>query len=453
MYIINRYELRNHLPPGSSKDLQHKADTHETWITWRDNQFPSQIMLYRRFVSFWMERHIEDDNNRIFFTYEDLVEWYKGPGESKRLYQFIERAIRENVVDMVKSDSVEGVTFEDKDAIDALIKDAAKHLVKEDDTPCIWKELVAPTSQTQNRRLQSTDPPYSSSAGGDWDSLERPLTPENLAALSQMLLELMNRWSRHQRLLNIIAGYHRDVNKLYLEVSRGQQDRIALPGSSESIEKQTSTDFLSGSPDPKLSKNFHIIQASPPSPHTASTIATNWLLGLLAPFSDYAFMTGTWPDMPVQQSGKEVSIETHVVTKSHDMEILQMYKKMKNLFDEIFFVLSYDKSDTSTIMKEELCQYKNVLCISHEELMFSSQEEMKDMIERLTARLKARFAYFFGTTEWLTEKDKINCYRRLQDLARAKIDMAEQPMDMSDMKFGVHGSRQKKKCPPSLVTC
>ena len=410
-------------------------------------------MLYRRFVSFWMERHIEDDNNRIFFTYEDLVEWYKGPGESKRLYQFIERAIRENVVDLVKSDAIEGVTFKDKDAIDALVKDATKNLVKEDDAPCIWKELVAPTSQTQNRRLQSADPPYSSSAGGDWDSIERPLTPENLAALSQMLLELMNRWSRHQRLLNIIAGYHRDVNKLYLEVARGQQDGVAVLNSSEIIEKQTSTETSSENLDPKLSKNFHIIQASPSSPHTGSTIATNWLLGLFAPFSDYAYMTGTWPEMPIQQSGKDVSIESHIVTKSHDMGILQMYKKMKPLFDEIFFVLSYDESDVGATMKEELCQYKNVLCIPHRELVFSSQEEMKELIGRLTTLLKARFAYFFGTTEWLTEKDEINCYRRLQNLARAKIDMADQPMGMSDMKFGVHGSGNKKKCPPSLVTC
>lgn len=150
-------------------------------------------MLYRRFVSFWMERHISDDNNRIFFTYEDLVEWYKGPGESKRLHQFIEKAIKENVVEMVKAGGLQGVSFEDKETIDALVKDATKNLVVEDDAPCIWRELVAPTSPLQNRRLQSVDPPYSSSAGGEWDPVERPLTPENLAALSQMLLELMNR--------------------------------------------------------------------------------------------------------------------------------------------------------------------------------------------------------------------------------------------------------------------
>jgi hypothetical protein len=409
-------------------------------------------MLYRRFVSFWMERHVEDDNNRIFFTYEDLVEWYKGPGESKRLFQFIERAIKDNVLEMVKSGGVDGVDADDRGAIDVLIKSATKSLVQESDASCIWKDLIAP--KPQERRLQSIDPPYSSTSGGEWDPEQRPLTPENLAALSQMLLELMNRWSRHQRLLNIMAGYHRDVNKLYLQVAgeEGQQKAAALPDIEGAAEVPVPKEASSEQSDPKLTKNFHIIQTSPP--HTAAaTIATNWLVGLFTPFSDYAFMTGTWPEAPIQQSGKEVNIEAHVVTKTHDMDILQMYKKMRPLFDEIFFVLSYKESDLGTIVDTELCKYKNVLCITYDELVFSRQEELQEMVSRLTAKLKMRFAYFFGTSEWLTEKDEVNCFRRLQDMARAKVDMAEQPVDIIDRKFGVHGGGLKKKCPPSLVTC
>lgn len=436
------------MPRGSSKDPQHQHDTHTLWLKWRDNQFPSQIMLYRRFVSFWMERHIEDDDHRVFFTYEDLVDYYKGPVDSKRLHQFIARALKENIGEMVKSGEVRGVTVDEKDTIDALVEDATKNLVAEEVAPCVWKELVAPTSETQNRRLQSTDPPYSSVAGGDWNPVERPLSPENLAALSQMLLELMNRWSRHQRLLNILAEYHRDVNKLYLEVAGkrddGQQQGFDREPGSNINDTQQSFD------NPKLSKNFHIIQVSPP--RTSTTTSINWLMGLFASFSDYAYMTGSWPDNPIQQSGKDVSIEAHLVTMTHDLDILKMYKMMRPLFDEVFFILSFEGSDLGTTIREELCQYKNVMCVPNDEFVFSGQEDLRVMISKLTTKLKSRFAYFFGTEEWLTEQDEINCYRRLQDMVTAKLDMADQPAEKLDQKFGIRGGG-KKRCPPSLVTC
>jgi hypothetical protein len=44
-----------------------------------------------------------------------------------------------------------------------------------------------------------------------------------------MLLELMNRWSRHQRLLSILAVYHREVNRAYLEIT-GQLDGAIVEG-------------------------------------------------------------------------------------------------------------------------------------------------------------------------------------------------------------------------------
>jgi hypothetical protein len=159
-------------------------------------------------------------------------------------------------------------------------------------------------------------------------------------------------------------------------------------------------------------------------------------MGLFAPFSDYAFMTGIWPEAPIQQSGKEVNIDAHIVTKTHDLEVIQMYKKIRPLFDEVFFVLSYQESDLGKSVNEELCQYKNVMCILNDELEFSSQDQLKEMVATLTAKLKTRFSYFFGTEEWLTEKDESNCYRRLQDMARAQFDMADQPRDMVDMRYG-----------------
>lgn len=447
-----RYEIRNHLPPGSSKDQQHQADTHATWIKWRDAQFPSQTMLYRRFVSFWMERHIEDDNNRIFFTYEDLTEWYKGPVEAKRMQNFLEKGLKENVLEMVKSGALEGVTVEDREKIDMLTSDATKNLVRESDAPCIWKELIFPTSSTQHkRRLQSVDPPYSSSTGGEWDPIERPLTPENLAALSQMLLELMNRWSRHQRLLNILACYHREVNKLYLKVVEGlevQIEQLSLEvGASGQTEEQSkeylseSTNSIPQANNPRLEKRFHVIQASPP--HAGSTVATNWLIGLFEPLSDYAYMSGNWPEKPIRQNGHDANIETHIVTKTDDMELLQMYRKIRPLFDEVFFVVSYIPSDPDNTVKAELCQYKNVLCIPYEELIFTNEDELKNMVQRLTAKLKTRFEYFFGTVNWLTEQDEVNSFTRLQDMVRAKTDMASKSLEVTDHKFGIHGSGQR----------
>ncbi|KAL3805569.1 hypothetical protein HJC23_005813 [Cyclotella cryptica] len=451
-YFNEVYEIRNHLPPGSSKDEQHQADTHATWIKWRDAQYPSQTMLYRRFVSFWMERHIEDDNNRIFFTYEELTDWYKGPGDAKRMQTFLEKGLKENVLEMVKGGALEGVTVEDREKIDKLTSDATKNLVREGDAPCIWKELIFPTSSTQHtRRLQSVDLPYSSSAGGEWDPIERPLTPENLAALSQMLLELMNRWSRHQRLLNILAGYHREVNKLYLQVVEKlevQKPQLSLDvGANEKGGEQAkdsasdSTNSVPQANNPRMQKRFHIIQASPPL--TGSTVATNWLIGLFEPFSDYAYMSGNWPENPIKQSGHDANIETHIVTKTDDLELVQMYKKIRPLFDEVFFVVSYIQSDLDTTVKAELCQYKNVLCIPYEELVFTNEEELRSMVGRLTATLKTRFEYFFGTPDWLTETDELNSFKRLQDMVRAKTDMAGESLEVTDLKFGIHGGGQR----------
>jgi hypothetical protein len=125
------------------------------------------------------------------------------------------------------------------------------------------------------------------------------------------------------------------------------------------------------------------------------------------------------------------------------MELLQMYKKIRPLFDEVFFVVSYVPSDPDNKVKAELCQYKNVLCIPYEELVFTNEEELKSMVQRLTAKLKTRFEYFFGTANWLTEQDELNSFTRLQDMVRAKTDMASESLEVTDLKFGIHGSGQR----------
>lgn len=425
-------------------------------------------MLYRRFVSFWMERHIEDDVNRIFFTFEDFVDWYKGPDEARRMFTFLKEGITNNVVEMVDDGALEGVTTEDKEKLDQLVGDATKNMIREEDVPCLWKDLINPSPVTQHnkRHLQSVDPPYSSSVGGNWDPVARPLTPENLASLSQTLLELMNRWSRHQRVLNVMAGYHRDVNKIYLQVVKALEKEDAQQKVNVSPEAESRVDlspeelnksFAVGAVESNqqgnnlaLTKSFHIIQASPP--HTASTVATNWLIGLFEPFSDYAFMSGPWPGTPIQQSGQEVNIEAHMVTKTHDLDLLRMYKNIRPLFDEVFFVVSHQQSDLGTKINEDVCQYKNVLCIRYDELVYSSPEDLKQMVTNLTTKLKTRFQYFFGTAEWLTEQEESNSIRRLQDMTKAKRDMEAMPVDKSDLRYGVHGGG-KKKCPPKLAAC
>ena len=42
------------------------------------------------------------------------------------------------------------------------------------------------------------------------------------------------------------------------------------------------------------------------------------------------------------------------------------------------------------------CEYDNVLCLEYEELLYSNEEQLREMAKRLTIKFRERFSYFFG---------------------------------------------------------
>ncbi len=68
-----------------------------------------------------------------------------------------------------------------------------------------------------------------------------------------------------------------------------------------------------------------------------------------------------------------------------------LYKQYQSTFDEIFFVVTGSKVETTA----ETCQYENVLCIQYEDLMFSNEQNMKTLVNDLTEKIQARFQVGF----------------------------------------------------------
>lgn len=146
-------------------------------------------------------------------------------------------------------------------------------------------------------------------------------------------------------------------------------------------------------------KSFHIFQASPP--HTASTVVNNWLMGLFEPNALYSFMIHD-REQTLRHNDETVPIDTTIgeyhsafcksdlvknfytfmvlcaniclhpflllpfhpaallaVTKTHILDLMQLYKKFRPQFDEIFFVVSNRGTDPKTRIDGALCEYTN----------------------------------------------------------------------------------------------
>ncbi len=332
-------------------------------------------MLYRRFVSYWMERHAgSGENDRLYFSYESLANEESGPGEALRLAMFLERGIRESAVEFAKVQygsisSTDAEAGEEKfmknengniiadeknldsggrpqpidndglrteELIDKAVKDAISTMADTNDVPCVWKEVVHSTlssspSKQQLLQVNVDDESHAIIAdGGERNSIQRPFTLENLAEMTNMLLELLNRWSRHQRVLTILSVYHRVVNREYLTSTGALEEALSEHNKGDreqhfQVQRQPSEEQQQPSPLSKLP--FHIIQAS--HPNTASIIATNWLMGLFEPHKDVAFMKNNWPQEPIQQSGRETTIDANIVTKTHNLDLLTLYKYIR----------------------------------------------------------------------------------------------------------------------------
>lgn len=80
-----------------------------------------------------------------------------------------------------------------------------------------------------------------------------------------------------------------------------------------------------------------------------------------------------------------------MVTKTHVLDLVEIYKKYKPEFDEIFFVVSNRGSSTETRIDSSYCQYDNVLCIEYEDLQFESKEEIEKVVHDLTNKFQLKF--------------------------------------------------------------
>ena len=190
-------------------------------------------------------------------------------------------------------------------------------------------------------------------------------------------------------------------------------------------------------------KSYHIFQASPP--HTASTVLNNFLIGMFEPEADYSFMV--WDrERRVRRNDKDVSIDDgHIVTKTHILDLMGLYKQHRDKFDEVLFVVANRGVNPETRVDASLCQYNNVLCVEYEELLYSDEQGRQTVVRQLAQKLKGRFNYFFGEHLDLLDSNRLqNAVTRLQQMDQATIALADQPFTVSDNKFGVHGGHRNR---------
>jgi len=350
------------------------------------------------------------------------------------------------------------------------IQQVLNSFVKDREVGCVYKETVGVAKKLfekrqaslQGRRtLQDQAPPPNANpnavdsapklaAGNaiqsmcEWKSEHRPLTPENLVGLSQMLLELMDRWNSHQRVLTILSTYHREVNRVYID-SIGRLDEALRDHRQFDSNRPTNDVEANGASEATNRtgtsaarvKSFHIIQASPP--HTSSITVINWLMGLFHPNEDIAFLAN-WPDQPVKQSDQDVELGATLVTKTSNLNILEMYKAIRPHFDEVFFVISNRGSDSRTRVDAALCGFKNVLCLEYEELQFDNNNELPELVGKLTEKLAKRFEFFFETKpDWSAQGHQSAAVKRLEDMMTLIVEMQHLSDGDVNLKYGVRG--------------
>jgi len=305
-YFNQVYRINNHLGPDSRVPFtkEHAQSSHDAWIKWRENQLHSQILLYRRFVSFWMEKFLGNDANRIYLSYEELMEQDDIPDEAIRLATFLQDGIKSNALEMAMAASESGVNLDmfggsiDENSIAQATSKAMTRMARLEDVPCLWKSVV--------HRHGGEEESPSDENHWVWSQEERPYLPEDLMEISNMLLELINRWSRHQRLLNILSKYHREVYKVYLEATTPDSDDDDVIEEEKQEVSEVQSISLENNVDIQalpevnpstttMNKSFHIFQASPPG--TGAIFLTNWLMGVFEPNADIAYMEV--PEQPV----------------------------------------------------------------------------------------------------------------------------------------------------------
>ncbi len=106
----------------------------------------------------------------------------------------------------------------------------------------------------------------------------------------------------------------------------------------------------------------------------------------------------------------------------------------------MFFVVSNCGTDLRTRISDEVCGYKNVLCIEYEDLRYTNTGELRAMVVSLNSKFRKRFEYFFGANpDWLSPENELNAVERLDATAHAAAAMKDEPPERVDLKYGVRG--------------
>ncbi|KAK1741252.1 glycosyltransferase (family 10) [Skeletonema marinoi] len=254
--------------------------------------------------------------------------------------------------------------------------------------PCVWKSVVkykeslkaSNNNQKQQERRRLDPLHHDSQRSGP---TERPYTPELLSSMSDMLLRLIGKWGDgHLRLRKMLEGYQTDVAAAYLATT--------------------------GDNDATMTSLGGVVPAQQPKQKTFM---------LFSPSS--------------------------VVTLTHDMNLLALYKTMKSKFDEVYFVAP---------VKGEACEYDNVMCVDNEALVYSNSEGMEDVVTKIAKRMRL---HFFEDPTILSEAKLGVALKRLVEMETLRAD--DKQGGLLEEKFGIRGGggdhiADKKMTAPMLTS-
>uniref|UniRef100_A0A7S2KYP6 Sulfotransferase domain-containing protein n=1 Tax=Skeletonema marinoi TaxID=267567 RepID=A0A7S2KYP6_9STRA len=146
----------------------------EDWIRYRDSaQFAAQVKLYEKFVIYWMNKHKKNREDLLLITYEGLTGG-RGAIFTKQIANYLDKS--------------EGIKVIDPDSV-----------------PCIWEKFVRDQWYPNNGHA-STATSFQERAE------DRPLTQDQLFAVSRMLQSLDERFGRDKQFSTIMNSY---MNSLY----------------------------------------------------------------------------------------------------------------------------------------------------------------------------------------------------------------------------------------------
>jgi hypothetical protein len=196
------YAMGGHHPTGGSPSWANDDDGSATtmarnaWMRWRDDNLPDQLRRYESFVSFWMDRHEGRHDERLYFSYEGLVDGLVGPTEASRLVKFLEGGVMSNIA-TGHSSGGDSRTTESTIAIANAV--VGSSFADAEEVPCIWEDVVGTTMTDESVVLGKSSSVH-----------RRPFTAENIADVSGMLSSLIERYSGHKRLVGILSEYRRE---------------------------------------------------------------------------------------------------------------------------------------------------------------------------------------------------------------------------------------------------